>query len=391
MRNRGTYRIKVMAAILLQALLLSCTQVDYSGTVQNFDGMESFERSNVSKVAFNVSIPEDSLIHTQPQCLTVLFNRTRTEMCRYIFNLDGEGQAIPELSDTLVVSDGFYLISSVAASTDEDFIITQIEDFKTDESLMMSDMYVSIPQLQLEEIINEGYIDFNPKYPYIRDVDPLYVVRPEQSSGEAIFSSRKTSEEAKNDHIVELAYKELTHRISFDFEIGIGEDVEVSKVICTVSGVPQKIQFLNGQLSDKDLCKVPFPMSSNGEGKYVGYVDVLGLFSNPNSDKLIIGPGVLNVIVHVSTVVNGRTIKRIFYNNYNLKNDIDAAQIMTLTDDGAAYIFNPEATDLSFSLDKIFTITKEDLISGAGQGCEIWEGSDEDQDPILNPGLNPEM
>lgn len=388
----STYRILFMAAMILQAFLVSCTQVDYSGMIQSFDGMESFQRTNTSKVAFNVTIPEDT-IHTvePPQYMTVLFNRTRTEVCRYIFNLDSEGQVIPELSDTLVVSDGFYLISSVAAASDEDFEITQIENFKDDENLVMSDMYVAVPKLNTEDIISQGYIDFNPKYPYIRKTEPLYVVRPEQSSGEAIFSYRKTAEEAKKDHVVDLEYAKLTHRISFDLELGLGEGVEVSQVICAISGVPRKVQLLSGYINDKDICKVPFEMTHKGNGKYTGYVDVYGLFSNSTEDKLIVGPGVLNVIVHVSTEANGRTIKRIFYNNYNLKKDIDAANIMKLTEDGTAYIYNEEVQNLSFSLGKIFSLSKEEIVSGAGQGCEVWEGSEEDSDPSLNPGLNPEL
>ena len=131
-----------MAAILLQAFLVSCTQVEFSGMVESFDGMESFARTNMSKVAFNVTLPENLVDGNQPQYMTVLLNRTRAEMCRYVYNLDADGVAIPEESDTLVINDGFYLVSSIAAGSPEDFKISELDSFKTDDALLISDMYV---------------------------------------------------------------------------------------------------------------------------------------------------------------------------------------------------------------------------------------------------------
>ena len=390
MKRTYTYRCMMMAAILLQAFLVSCTQVEFSGMVESFDGMESFARTNMSKVAFNVTLPENLVDGNQPQYMTVLLNRTRAEMCRYVYNLDADGVAIPEESDTLVINDGFYLVSSIAAGSPEDFKISELDSFKTDDALLISDMYVSIPRLDTDDIISQGYIDFNPKYPYLRAVEPMYVVKPDQSSGESIFSYRKTPEEAKLDHVIDLKYSVLTRRLDFDLEIGIGEGVDVGRVICSVSGIPQKVQLMNGHVTDKNTCKVPFEMTHVGEGKYTGHVDVLGLFSG-QTDSLYVGLGVFNVIVHVSTVANGRTINRISYENYNLKKAIDASGLMLPTEDGKAYKLNENPETTSFSLGRILTITKEDIITGSGQGCEFWEGSDEDEDVLINPGLNPEM
>ena len=391
MKHTLTYRIILATAILLQAFLVSCTQVEFAGMVESFDGMENFSKSNRSKVLFNVLLPEGIAEEDAPEFMTVLMNRARTEVCRYIYNLDSNGQAIETESDSLIVNDGYYLISSIAGGSKEDFEITQIDSFKVNEALSMGDMFVAIPKLNTASIIEQGYIDFNPKYPYIRSIEPLYMVRPEQSNGESIFSYRRKQEGAGEEHVINLNYKQLTRRLSVDLELEIGEGVDVSRVICTLSGVPQKVNILNGTVKQKDICKVPFELSHMGDGLYKGNIDVLGLFSHMTEDKLIVGPGVLNVIIHVSTVANGRTIKRILYNNYNLKNQIDAAELMVPTEDGTAYYFNDRAKSTSFSLGKVSSITKEDIIVGAGQGCEVWEGSDEDDDKNINPGLNPEI
>ena len=126
-----------MAATILQAFLVSCTQVDYSGMIQSFDGMESFQRTNMSKVAFNVTLPENLVDGNQPQYMTVLLNRTRAEMCRYVYNLDADGVAIPEESDTLVINDGFYLVSSIAAGSPEDFKISESKAVHPDERTLV--------------------------------------------------------------------------------------------------------------------------------------------------------------------------------------------------------------------------------------------------------------
>lgn len=391
MKYNVTDRIVMMTAVLLQAFLVSCTQVDYAGMVDSFDDLESFSKSTVSKVAFNVAFPEDVSVDDIPQSMTVVLNRTRTEICRYVFNLDSEGNVIPETSDSLLVSDGYYLVSSVAAVSKDDFYISKLENFKVDDSLMMGDLYVTIPELSTMEIVDNGYIDFNTRYPFIRDVEPLYVVKPDQITGESIFSYRRPVEQLDEDHIINLLYEPLTHKLTFGLELGLGEGVQVTQVICTISGVPSKVQLLNGYISDRNTSKVPFKMTNTEGGKFSGQVDVFGLFSNPTDTTTIVGPGILNVIVHVCTEYNGRTIKRVLYKNYNLKTDIDAAELMVPTADGSAYFFNENPKTTSFSLGKIFTVTKDNIIVGAGQGCEVWEGSEDDEDPILNPGLHPEL
>lgn len=436
-----------VAAMLLLTSLASCTMVEFSGTpIDKFDDVEDVKKSHTAEVCFAVEWPKTMSNEDVPLYVTVVMNRIQSSAAHYVYHLDSAGnlletvdipedypeEEIPEEDDTpdenvepqaedvpdgetpgegeseepeeepeeeynpSAVLKGFYSIAAVAVSDFEDYIVPDVVDFKDSLDASMRDVYVTIPQLTREEKAEQQYIDYNSLYPYIRCVSPFYYVRPSQKTHTEVWSD--TGDEV----LVKLKPQPLTRKISIGVNLDVEEGVTIDRLVGVISGVPSQVQLMTGYVSEERTSKMPFEMTSTDGKYYEGHVNAFGLFP-PQADSLIVGPGILTVILHASVEENGVLHKRVRHSSVSLKKEIDAAEIMTLTEDRSAYRFSDtvntdgEGNQLEVKEYNIkvqgykMVVTREKIISGPDQGFEVWKPIGDNEDPEVNPGLHPEV
>lgn len=443
-----------VAAMLLLASLASCTMVEFSGTpIDKFDDVEDVKKSHTAEVCFAVEWPKTMSNEDVPLYVTVVMNRIQSSAAHYVYHLDSAGNLLESVdipedypeeeipsedgdvpSDEDVPSEdetpdenvepqaedvpdgetpdedeepeeeynpsavlkGFYSIAAVAVSDFEDYIVPDVVDFKDSLDASMRDVYVTIPQLTREEKAEQQYIDYNSLYPYIRYVSPFYYVRPSQKTHTEVWS------DTDDEVLVKLKPQPLTRKISIGVNLDVEEGVTIDRLVGVISGVPSQVQLMTGYVSEERTSKMPFEMTSTDGKYYEGHVNAFGLFP-PQADSLIVGPGILTVILHASVEENGVLHKRVRHSSVSLKQEIDAAEIMTLTEDRSAYRFSDtvntdgEGNQLEVKEYNIkvqgykMVVTREKIIAGPDQGFEVWKPIGDNEDPEVNPGLHPEM
>ena len=192
---------------------------------------------------------------------------------------------------------------------------------------------------------------------------------------------------AGSDNTVRLVPQKLTRPIHFTINIDLEEGVIIKRCVGTISGVPQRVQLMTGAADEKNTGKMPFEMYPGTGNEYVGHVNAFGLF--PSDDPgLIVGKGVFTIILHASVESEGVTSNRIFYASLPISDKILAAEIMKY-DELNGYSFSGKDS-YSIKVDKTLEVTREMVLSGASEGYEEWVRNEGDDDPDLNPGLNPE-
>lgn len=441
-----------VAAMLLLASLASCTMVEFSGTpIDKFDDVEDVKKSHTAEVCFAVEWPKTMSNEDVPLYVTVVMNRIQSSAAHYVYHLDSAGnllesvdipedypeEEIPSEDETpeddtpdenvepqaedvpdgetpgegeseepeeepeeeynpSAVLKGFYSIAAVAVSDFEDYIVPDVVDFKDSLDASMRDVYVTIPQLTREEKAEQQYIDYNSLYPYIRYVSPFYYVRPSQKTHTEVWS------DTDDEVLVKLKPQPLTRKISIGVNLDVEEGVTIDRLVGVISGVPSQVQLMTGYVDDERTSKMPFEMTSTDGKYYEGHVNAFGLFP-PQADSLIVGPGILTVILHASVEENGVLHKRVRHSSVSLMKEIDAAEIMTLTEDRSAYRFSDtvntdgEGNQLEVKEYNIkvqgykMVVTREKIIAGPDQGFEVWKPIGDNEDPEVNPGLHPEV
>ena len=327
-------------------------------------------------------------------------------------NTDGEGDTENENTDNEgwepeegpapdgppAVRNGFYSIAAVAVKDFNDFIVPAIEEFADSLETSMRDVNVTIPLITREEKIEKDYVDYNPVYPYIKSISPIYYVRP----------SVKTHTEIWTDHAsdiktVTLKPQPLTRRLKVKLPLEVEDSVTVDRIIASISGVPRNVQLMTGYVSEKGTGKMPIEFTSTDGKNFEGEINIFGLFA-PKLDSLFVGPGILTLTIQASTEKDGRKYSAKRPYNLNMKQAIEAAEIMILTEDRSAYRFSDtENTDaqgnylevksfeISVTKEQTDPIRREDLIIGKGQGFNQWVPIEDNEDKDKNPGLNPEV
>lgn len=311
---------------------------------------------------------------------------------------DSNTETDPEPVAPNIVHNGLYSVMAVAAHSPDHYYIPDQKEFCDSIAYRMRDLYIAIPQMSEEEKAEELLVDYNPLYPNIRSVDPLYYVRAESKSQTKIGSGNST---------VILSPQQLTRKITFTLTLDIEEGVTIDRLVGMISGVPVKAQFISGIVTDVNTGKMHFDLAETGERQEVsttdkgtpvhrltfkGSVNVLGLFP-PQEATAKTGPGIITLLVHASAVNdNGTKYTRIYHDNTNLKTQIEAAEIMLETEDRTGYEFSDrgQAKIREFSIEARpftesgFVVTRDNIIYSTGQGSEHWVGNDTSDDDGLN-------
>lgn len=300
---------------------------------------------------------------------------------------DGTGEE-EEVQSPDMIHNGYYSIAAVGVTDYQDFIVPDIQKFEESLEVKMRDVYVTVPQISKEERLEKNYIDFNPVYPYIRQTGPFYYVRPSAESHAMVATGKENR--------IQLNPQLLTRKIRFKVTVNLEEGVTINRFVGTISGVPQQVHLMTGNVSENNTGKMPFEMTSTDGKTYEGYVNAFGLFPSENTE-LIVGPGILTVTLHATAEKDGVIHSRIFYASLNIKNEIDAAEIMRQTEDKTAYRFSDMADsdegvlsakikDYDIIVQQHLAVTRDKILYGTDQGFEEWMPNDSTDD-----GLNPEV
>ena len=431
-RYMNILMLVVATAMLLPAAFVSCAKVEFSDGVQSVKGKEM---SRTSVISFDVDWSAYGFESgSHPDCLTVVLNRIQNATLHYVYDIDSEGNLIdrpaaetpdtpetpeipevPETPETPVqtladepetdepeadvedeeteeqanpfeIYNGLYSMMAVAAHDARDYVIPDIEVFPDSIAYRMRDLVVRVPEMPESERIAFKLLDINPLYPTIRWVNPLYHVKSTSGTHKLISSAEG------NDNVVHLVPEQMTRNITFSIDIHVEEGVKVDHILGVISGVPSDAQFISGQVSDMNTSKMPFLMAQentelqSGRLTFKGDVNVFGLF--PSADiSFRTGLGILNVIVYASAKDEaGNTYTRMFHDSINMKEQIEEAEIMLQTDDRTGYRLSG-TSPVRLDAKTNWALTLKKLLSGSGQGFEIWKENDTEDEEGLNPEI----
>ncbi len=440
-RYMNILMLVVATAMLLPAAFVSCAKVEFSDGVQSVKGKEM---SRTSVISFDVDWSAYGFESgSHPDCLTVVLNRIQNATLHYVYDIDSEGNLIerpaaetpetpetpeiPENSETpdapaqtlaeepetdvpadlpstdepeadvedeeteeqanpFEIYNGLYSMMAVAAHDARDYVIPDIEVFPDSIAYRMRDLVVRVPEMPESERIAFKLLDINPLYPTIRWVNPLYHVKSTSGTHKLISSAEG------NDNVVHLVPEQMTRNITFSVDIYVEEGVKVDHILGVISGVPSDAQFISGQVSDKNTSKMPFIMAQentelqSGRLTFKGDVNVFGLF--PSADiSFRTGLGILNVIVYASAKDEaGNTYTRMFHDSINMKEQIEEAEIMLQTEDRTGYRLSG-TSPVRLDSKTNWALTLKKLLSGSGQGFEIWKENDTEDEEGLNPEI----
>lgn len=408
-----------VTVMLLPAMLVSCTKVKYSDGISAVNGKE-MSRSSV--IAFDVNWGSQAYPDNEhPGYMTVVMNRIQNATLHYIYDIhwDADGNLIadavrgngdaekpegddqdspdqnqgqdnvqeeePELENPMEIYNGLYSMMAVGAHSLEDYEIPDKSIFPDSIAYRMRDLYITVPDLKETEKQEIRFLDLNPLYPTIRSVGPLYHVK--SSSG----THKLVSSAAGNDNVIHLVPELMTRNISISFRIDVEAGIKIDYLLGVISGVPSQAQFISGEVSDMNTSKMPFvmhqtdPSQASGLLQFEGSVNVLGLFASSDA-SFRTGPGILNVLVYASAEHEGSTYSRLLHDSINLKELIENAEVMIQTEDRTGFRLR-SMDPIRFDVKTSWALTLEKVISGEGQGFEIWK----DNDNTDHPGLNPEI
>lgn len=429
------------SVMMLSVLLVSCTKVKFSEIIPDMESLE-LDETHQSAISFEVDwrslgLPDDEM----PDDMLVLMSRMQNVTMHYVWYIsrygtifqpgeetpgddsftegdmtttpaeasvrsddvpeegtpedetpedevpedgttEGEPEEVPEEDDNddAMVYNGLYSVMAVASVDNEDFIVPHLDRFLDSLALRMRDIYIEIPEIDEEVKKEQAYMDFNPFYPFIRTAHPLYFVRSEEDTHQRISSL--------DDNIIRLSPMLMTRNITFSINAEVEDGVSIDRMVGIISGIPASAQFMSGYVRKQDLCKMPFEMArtAGSQTEYSGSVNVFGLFPSDSPDH-ITGPGIFNVILHASVEDdNGNVRKRVFHASVNLMETITKADIMVMADDMIHYVLSSRE-DLTMKIADRLVVTRDKILTGSGQGFEVWQENDTDDDKGLNPEI----
>ena len=264
--------------------------------------------------------------------------------------------------------------------------------FLMDKNVSMKEMEASIARLKFEDIekkLNAEFVDFNPKYDFIRNLGPLYV------------DVKKTDIQPQENTLYEISPKRITQRIHFQIQMDVEEGVDTLAVFGDISGVPGNLTLMSNELCDSASYRIMFPFDEvikgepyeEGESKFipctlVGHVDAFGIFPSPDKN-MVTGPGILQLAVfaglHRDNVPdlppydqesgeNEDYKIKIFRAAINLMDQIKAAELLEVIENVGKYnIYKLHQKDCQILIKEKLKVTRSSIKSGEGnQGLEAW-------------------
>ena len=360
-----------VALMLLPALVVSCSRVYYD-YVEGSEDIHIDPSISAVKFGFDWKNIEDTA--SVPAQMTVAMSRV-VNTVHYVYNLSKDGAILDTLEtgavqghlpDTVMNGD-YYVLGLARGNASYDYEIQDIEMFEDSLSISMKDLYARIPEVPREDLISSDVVDFNPLYPFIYSAEPLYFEVKKQP----VYPADTPTE-------IVLTPQKLTRELTFKINLTTERGVKIDRLIGIISGVPSQVQLMSGVVSELNTSKVFFDMkeafSSGSDYIYQGKVNVLGLFP-ATKPGFITGPGIFQVILHVSVGEGEETIRRVFYASINIKSIIEKADLMIETTDHLGF---RSTRDAMLEIGTQLKVTRNQVESVGGEGHEEWVEYGED-------------
>lgn len=363
-RNIKAYTIIYIAAALtlLLSLAMSCNKVEY-GYVDT--GEEESSNPSISEVSFSFDWSKLDETGDLPNDLLVVMSRV-VNTVHYVYSLDKDGMIQQEqvaATDTILNGD-YYVLALAQKGSYYKYELDGVDQFVDSLNISMKHLYARIPEVPTDTLVEKKIMDFNPLYPFIYSAEPLYLEVKKQS----IYPGK----EANN---VVLTPQLLTRTLTFKINVTVEEGVQIERLVGIISGVPSEIQLMSGIVSRYYTSKAFFEMTNefNKDNNYIyaGDVNVLGLFP-ATKPGFITGPGILQIILDAK-VANKN--KRRFFASINLKETIEKADLMIETEDHQGY---RSVKDAVLEVPASLIVSKDQILSGGGNGLEIWYDNEVD-------------
>lgn len=368
---------RICLQLLGMILLVSCAQVELNEktATPSYAGVKmSFDWGNYSKPD-SVVVLMNRILNSYHYVQTLsVSDLEATNMASITSRAETEDDTVlPEDGEwkdgKFHIKGGEYLMLAIN-QLKEGVELTNLDSFATDKSISISEMKVSVQTTKLTDIpeltgsSEDDYIkwmDFNPNYPYIRTIAPVYVA-----------IARNIKVETGNEIPVTFVPQMLTQNIRIPFKVQIEEGVEITKVVAEISGIVKETDVTTGMIDSTTTCRIIFkPEIKQQDGNilsYEGKVDVLGLFPS-RTPSLITGAGILQLAVY--TQAEGKN--KIFHTAKNLYHEIRDAELMTYEGNKKYRLAKESAT---LNTDYMFKISVKQIVSDNEDGIDIWQESD---------------
>lgn len=354
--NRLGNILKIAAALVL-AIIAGCSKVDYTGSKDT--PTETFVRYMLEWNGRN-EVPKDMTLAMSRIYHAVHFSCTIDSLGAMTSALRDTAMVACDTLTGLTMPNGEYYVLAFNDSPDA-YDLSGYQKFITDNSASMREMCISAYGYSAQEKdgLTEGMADFNPSQDYIKEMKPLWL------------DMQKVNIHPDIDTSVTIDPVPITQEITFRIKIESEEGVEIEQVKADISGVPQSVRLMTGQICDSLTCRVPFVMHEAGiqdsTTTYEGKVCVLGIFPSPDQ-TFITGPGIFHIIVKAKAKGFERTLRA----SINLKQAItDAGLVENVSQSERLYrIGVPEAV---IDIDKKLRIEENQIVlDGDGKGVEVW-------------------
>lgn len=420
LKNGNMRTVVSVAAMLALVLMVSCSDVNYSGVVENVDG----EMNSASFVRFDMDWSQIREEH--PEDVIVLMNRIQNVTVHYAWKVDDEGNPISSIKEPLqegeqtrkmIVQNGLYTLMGVSAYNQDDYLIPDLDSYEDSLTYKTKDIYAVVPEVPDADRFQQNLVDLNPMCPFIRSIEPMYFLR---SDNNALIT--KVNESPEDGMVtVPVTMQKLTHNFKFEVllktedrsradgdmtevEDGVVGVVYLDALKAAISGIPYKAQLMSGYVSKEKTGKVGFQLDKKSEtrvndgtselnlyeGTYEGSINAFGLFSSENSDHLA-GSGILNIFlypkIYYETPEGEKvSVTRVFHASINIKDEIDAAKIMVQVPDKDLYVYAKDG-DTELKVRTSIVLSYEDVLTGTSQGLKEWTSNELNPDDNFNPGL----
>lgn len=383
MKTRNKY-LKINSFVLLILLLSSCAQVElneqvnlspYAGIKFEFEWGNYEEPDSMILIMSRIIntrhyVQEISLKNVPEINPTPDDNNEEIPITRREDNEEEKKEA-EIINDQLQIKGGEYFMLAIS-KPQEGIEITRIEDFANDNSISINDLKVSLQQQELKDIpelqgSNESdyikWMDFNPNYSYIKNIDPIYIA-----------SLKNVDIKTGNDFSIKFSPKMMTQGIKIPFKVVIEDGIEITNVLAEISGVVKEVNAVSCTIDSTKTHRIIFkPKLINSDNKtltYEGEINVLGLFPSRES-SFITGPGILQLAIYAKA--QGK--KRIFHTAKNLYSEIREANLLTYTGVESKYQIAKE--NVTLSTDYKFKITVKQIVTDNEDGINIWQESED--------------
>lgn len=234
----------------------------------------------------------------------------------------------------------------------------------------------------LHKLIDE-WSDYNPYSQYIQpDIPHVYcdmldrVEMKQHSTVNCLFTPRPITQDVE---------------IRFNITKTGNKLCTIDSVVAEISGIPYRVNLLDGHLDVSKTYKMMFGMELWNEGfsqhlsaddsnrKTIGccaHIHVTSIVSN-NSNNMVIGPGILQVFIFAS-IHDGEVRRKKIQGKINLWNTINNANLISIDVDGKYAVRNKESGKLLIRDNLV--IDGNEIIENAdnGSGIDKWMSCKDD-------------